>query len=135
MSILKKLIREMLCNVRPVSGGQHDNQRGNPLIEYLERTPDGRMIHRLRHYFDIYHRHFAGFRGQPLTMIEIGVFNGGSLRMWRDYFGPQATIVGVDINPECKQFSEPGIDCYWRSGGPRVSAFACRSLSGFHPPH
>lgn len=82
----------------------------NPLIAYLERHPDGRLVNRWRHYFDIYHRHFAGYRGQRLTVIEIGVFNGGSLRMWRDYFGPQATVVGVDVNPDCRKYAEPGID-------------------------
>jgi cephalosporin hydroxylase len=43
-------------------------------------------------------------------MIEIGIFNGGSLKMWKDYFGPKATIVGVDINPGCKKYEEPGIE-------------------------
>jgi hypothetical protein len=26
--------------------------------------------------------------------------------MWKRYFGPHAQIVGLDINPECKQFEE-----------------------------
>jgi cephalosporin hydroxylase len=130
MSILMKLIGEMLRGVRPVSGEQQENQRDNPFIEYLQNNPNGRMVHKLRHYFDIYHHHFAAFRGQPLTMIEIGVFNGGSLRMWRDYFGRQATIVGVDINPECNQFSEPGIDIVIGDQGDR--AFL-RSLADRYP--
>ena len=75
----------------------------NPLIEYLEKNPSGRVVHRWRHYFDIYHRHFSRFRGDSIVMIEIGIFNGGSLRMWKDYFGSNSTIVGVDINPGCKQ--------------------------------
>jgi hypothetical protein len=130
MGILKKLIWDLLRGDRPVSSGQEDNQHGNPLVEYLENNLDDRLVHKVRHYFDIYHRHFAGFRRQPLTMIEIGVFNGGSLRMWRDYFGPQATIVGVDINPECKQFSEPGIDIVIGDQGDR--AFL-RSLADRYP--
>ena len=82
----------------------------NPLIEYLEKNPSGRVVHRWRHYFDIYHRHFSRFRGDSIVMIEIGIFNGGSLRMWKDYFGSNSTIVGVDINPGCKQYEEPGIE-------------------------
>lgn len=97
-----------------------DNQGGNPLIHYLESNPDGRMIDRWRHYFDIYHRHFARFRGRRFTMIEIGVFNGGALRMWRDYFGPHATIVGVDIEPDCEKFAEPGIDIVIGDQGDRA---------------
>ena len=87
-----------------------NNKSMNPLIEYLEKNPDGRLVHRWRHYFDIYHRHFSRFRGETITMIEIGIFNGGSLRMWKNYFGPNATIVGVDINTGCKKYEEPGIE-------------------------
>jgi hypothetical protein len=130
MSILKNAICELLCGVRPALSVGRDNQHDNPLIEYLENNRDGRQLHRWRHYFDIYHRHFAGFRGQPLTMIEIGIFNGGSLRMWRDYFGPQATIVGVDVNPGCKQFSEPGIDIVI---GDQADRAFLRSLSDRYP--
>jgi hypothetical protein len=82
----------------------------NPLLAYLEGHPDGRIVHRWRHYFDIYHRHLARFRGRPVTMIEIGVFNGGSLPMWRDYLGAQARIVGVDLHPECARFASAGIE-------------------------
>ena len=30
----------------------------------------------------------------------------GSLVMWKDYFGPQAKIYGVDINPRCQSLEE-----------------------------
>ena len=35
--------------------------------------------------------------------------NGGSAQMWKHYFGKDATIVGVDINPKCKQPEEKDI--------------------------
>lgn len=81
----------------------------NPLRRYFVANT-GRLIHKCDHYFDIYDRHFARFRGQAVRVLEIGVYHGGSLEMWRDYFGPQATIVGVDINPACQAFSGPGIE-------------------------
>jgi limonene-1,2-epoxide hydrolase len=81
----------------------------NPLRSYFERNP-GRLMYKWEHYFDIYHRHFARFRGRPVTVVEFGVFHGGSLQMWRDYFGPQARIVGVDINPRLTDIGEPGIE-------------------------
>jgi hypothetical protein len=37
-------------------------------------------------------------------MLEIGVFKGGSLELWREYFGPAATIFGVDVNPKCADY-------------------------------
>jgi cephalosporin hydroxylase len=81
----------------------------NPLAAYFFANP-GRMIHKWHHYFDIYHRHFQSFRGKSPVVLEIGVFQGGSLQMWRNYFGPGAKIVGIDIDPRCKQFEEPGIE-------------------------
>lgn len=61
-------------------------------------------LHKWHHYFDVYDRHLGRFRGQALVFLEIGLGDGGSLRMWREYFGPQAVIVGVDARPECRQF-------------------------------
>lgn len=68
-----------------------------------------RLINKWLHYFEIYERLFSKYRGKKIKMLEIGVFKGGSLQMWKDYFGKDATIVGVDINPECKSFEEDGI--------------------------
>lgn len=80
-------------------------KRPNPLREYFENN-DGRVIYKWMHYFEIYHRHFEKFRDKPVTVVEFGVFQGGSLQMWRDYFGPQAHIVGVDINPQCADMAD-----------------------------
>lgn len=80
----------------------------NPLAHYFRNNP-GRLIHRWHHYFDIYHRHFAAFRGRSPVLLEIGVHQGGSLEMWREYFGPGAQIVGIDVDPRCRQFEDDGI--------------------------
>jgi hypothetical protein len=72
----------------------------NPLERYF-RANTGRLIHKWVHYFDIYHHHFERFRGKPVVIVEFGVSQGGSLQMWRDYFGPKAMIYGVDIDPRC----------------------------------
>lgn len=59
-------------------------------------------IHKWHHYIPIYDRYFSRFRGSRVKFLEIGVSEGGSLQMWRSYFGPEAVIYGIDINPECK---------------------------------
>lgn len=68
-----------------------------------------RLITKWTHYFDVYDRHFRHARNRPVTILEIGVSQGGSLQMWKYYFGSSATIHGVDINPECKKLEEENI--------------------------
>jgi cephalosporin hydroxylase len=46
---------------------------------------------------------------RPVVFVEIGCGEGGSLQLWKQYLGPLASIVGVDIRPECKSFEEDGI--------------------------
>lgn len=71
-----------------------------------------RLIHKWKHYFPIYERHFKDFVDKPVTFIEIGCGQGGSLQMWKQYFGPHARIVGIDINPKCKRFAEDQIEIH-----------------------
>jgi cephalosporin hydroxylase len=80
----------------------------NPLETYFYAN-QGRLIHKWVHYFEIYHRHFRPFRNKPVTIVEFGVSQGGSLQMWKHYFGPEARIIGVDINPKCAALAEPQI--------------------------
>lgn len=81
----------------------------NPLYRrFLEGRPGDPPIHKWHHYFEVYHAAFAPFRGRPITMIEIGVQRGGSLRMWQEYFGPEARIYGMDIDPACAARALPG---------------------------
>lgn len=74
------------------------------------RANQGRLIHKWLHYFDIYDRHFAPFRGKPITVLEFGVAQGGSLQMWKNYFGSKARIVGVDIDPRCAKLTEDRVE-------------------------
>jgi hypothetical protein len=79
-------------------------------LEDLFRRHTGRMVTKWRHYFEVYERHLGAFRGRPAVILEFGVWHGGSLQLWRRWFGPQARIVGVDVRPECARFQEPGTD-------------------------
>lgn len=70
------------------------------------------------HYFEIYDRHFSRFENKPITVMEIGIWEGGSLQMWKHCFGPKARIIGVDIQPELA-FSEPQIEVVIGDAGDR----------------
>jgi hypothetical protein len=78
----------------------------NPLRAYFEAHRQGRGIWKWLHYFDIYDHHFASFRNREVHILEIGIYSGGSLLMWKEYFGPKAHIYGVDIEPSCKAFED-----------------------------
>ena len=81
------------------------------LHRYFLNNSD-KLLHKWMHYFDIYERHLSRFRGTSPVMIEIGVSGGGSLAMWKEYFGPGAQIIGVDINPECKAHERDGVEIF-----------------------
>lgn len=50
----------------------------------------------LHDYLVHYEQFLSPFRLEAFDMLEIGVLNGASIRMWHDYF-PAARIVGVDL--------------------------------------
>jgi hypothetical protein len=83
----------------------------NELIKFCESN-NSRVLRKWVHYFKIYERYFSKFRGEDIVIIEIGVFKGGSLQMWSSYFGPRARIIGIDIDPACKQYEENNIEIY-----------------------
>ena len=70
----------------------------------------GRPMLKWHHYFPVYEKHFSSWVNKPVTFLEMGVLHGGSLQMWRKYFGPLATIIGIDINPACKNYEEIGVN-------------------------
>lgn len=53
------------------------------------------------HYMNFYWKHFKDFRDKPIRILEIGVKEGDSLRIWSEFFThPEAEIHGIEINPE-----------------------------------
>jgi hypothetical protein len=47
-------------------------------------------------------------RHKPIKVLEFGILDGSSLKMWKEYF-PSAQIIGADILEECSQFEEERI--------------------------
>lgn len=52
------------------------------------------------------------FVGQKVNILEIGVYSGGSLGMWRSYFGEESHIYGVDIKEECKAYEDDHVSIF-----------------------
>src|SRR5690348_9645449 len=72
----------------------------------------GRLVHKLDHYIEIYETFFAKYRNTEVTLLEIGVAHGGSLQIWKEYFGKNAKIYAVDINPDCKKLESDNIKIF-----------------------
>ena len=55
-------------------------------------------------YLDVYDEIFANKRNKErLTLLEIGVQNGGSLQTWLTYFTKIKKLIGTDIDPKCSK--------------------------------
>jgi hypothetical protein len=96
------------------------------------QTNQGKVIRKWEHYFPAYERHFGPWRGRTLTFLEIGVSHGGSLAMWRRFFGPLATVVGLDIDPKCRAHEENGV--FVRIGDQSDPAFLAGVMGEFGVP-
>lgn len=54
-----------------------------------------------------YEKLLSEYRTQSISFLEIGIFQGESLKIWRDVFPNASKIVGIDINPDCKKYENP----------------------------
>ena len=99
---------------RPPAGGETAGVAEQPsagrLEQYFDANREGPGIWKWRQYFDAYERHLAKFVGRAPRLVEIGVYSGGSLGMWRDYFGEGAQVIGVDIEGACRAYEATGIE-------------------------
>ncbi len=77
----------------------------NPLFSYFAGHKSGRVLDKWVHYFPIYDRHLSPYRGRDLRVLEIGVYQGGSLDMWQWYLGPSSTLIGIDIDETATQLA------------------------------
>ena len=75
--------------------------------DYL-KTTDDRLLMKWAHYFDVYDREFTRFRSRGISFLEIGVFKGGSIPMWKSYFHDDARLTFLDIDPDCARHADPG---------------------------
>jgi len=63
-------------------------------------------------YFEVYDKLLLEYVGKEIVFVEIGILSGGSLFMWREFFGPKARIIGVDLNPAAKKWEDHGFEIY-----------------------
>ena len=81
-------------------------------LEHYFVNNSGRLIVKWSHFFDIYDGHFSRFRDQAPVVLESGFCHGGSLQMWKHYFGDNCRIFGVDIHPRTLDYQEDQIQIF-----------------------
>lgn len=73
-------------------------------LESIFYDHEGLIAQKWHNYLAVYDQHFQALRertnGTP-RILELGISRGGSLQLWRKYFGEGAAIVGIDIDPDC----------------------------------
>ncbi len=69
-------------------------------------------------YTPYYEKHFEPMRDKQIKLLEIGVKEGCSVRMWQDYF-PLGQITGIDKNPACVKHAADRIDIVIADQGDR----------------
>lgn len=107
-----------LVKGRIITGRELGNKLEQDSLNALEKFyfSDGhKCANKWMHYFEAYDKFFSRYRGKDVTILEIGVFRGGSLQMWKNYFKVSENniqVYGIDIDPECKNLEEDGVEIF-----------------------
>ncbi|UYZ61373.1 class I SAM-dependent methyltransferase [Hymenobacter weizhouensis] len=123
-SILSKLMRDsFLWNV----SDNIDLPQGE-LYNIWHQIPGA---HKWHHYFPIYEKIFSFLQSGPIKILEIGVYKGASVRMWKEYFHEDSLLVGVDINEMCKEHANPNRNVHIRIGSQQDEVFLKNIIQEF----
>ena len=63
-------------------------------------------------YFEIYEKILRKYINKKITIVEVGVGDGGSLFMWRDFLGKKAKVIGIEMNPDSKKLEKFGFEIF-----------------------
>jgi hypothetical protein len=60
-------------------------------------------------YTKYYELYFDSYRDFDFKFLEIGVYDGSSVKLWKEYF-TKAEITSIDIDPRCTMYTEDRIN-------------------------
>ncbi len=63
-------------------------------------------------YFDVYEELLENYINKNVTLVEVGINNGGSLFMWQKYLGEKCKVIGIDNNKKCKDLEKYGFEIH-----------------------
>jgi len=76
----------------------------NKIFKFFKSSPKYSI--KWSNYFEIYENILKKFVNKKVTLVEIGIGDGGSLFMWRKFLGKRAKIIGIELNPEAKKLEK-----------------------------
>jgi len=122
---------ESLCRPAHMRVGEASSEPPTgDLYRIWQQIPGG---HKWWHYFSVYECVLGHLRMRPIRFLEIGVYQGGSLAMWRRYLHADSVIVGLDIDPSCARFDDPSMRTHVRIGDQSNVDFLRRVVEEFGP--
>ncbi|GAB4533983.1 MAG: hypothetical protein Fur0020_00160 [Thermodesulfovibrionia bacterium] len=71
-------------------------------------------------YLEIYDRIFEPLVDKEIALLEVGIYEGGSLLLWHDYF-PKSKVIGIDIKAPSNVSLPQGV--YFFKGSQADKAF------------
>lgn len=72
-----------------------------PTLQQIYNTHTGKVSDKWSIYVAEYDRIFAEYRHRNVSLLEIGIQNGGSLEIWGKYFNKARAIFGCEIDETC----------------------------------
>jgi hypothetical protein len=104
--VRKKLSKRMDMSGKFLRGLKADNELDRLANKFeTDKRPE------VHNYCKRYYQYFASIKEMPIRLLEIGVFDGGSHKMWQSFF-PNGMIYGVDIDEACKQYDDERIKIF-----------------------
>jgi len=76
----------------------------------------------IHNYCEKYEKYFPFDRLEPIQILEIGIYDGGSLRTWKEYY-PNSTVIGIDIEEKCSIHADERKHIYTEIGSQNDQTF------------
>jgi GT2 family glycosyltransferase/glycosyltransferase involved in cell wall biosynthesis len=80
---------------------QQSTQDNDKTLQQLYASHNGKATDKWSSYLAEYEQLFQLYRNKALSVLEIGVQNGGSLEVWATYFSRARKVLGCDIDSKC----------------------------------
>ncbi|MFT9435621.1 MAG: hypothetical protein ABF592_03480, partial [Acetobacter syzygii] len=89
--------------------------------------------HKWLDYFKVYDREFSRFVNARPRILEIGVYLGASLKLWKNFFGEGCFILGIDLNEQCLKYQSPDENIFVEIGDQSNKEFLKHIVDRYGP--